>query len=384
MGAAGRCGATGGGGGGGGEAVACAAAATSGGVPAGGSAAAASATCTAAGSTDWNQTCAQRAQRTLRPSGRNFSKGATKRVPHSGQPTIIFSDTVHLPRGPSRARIVPDRTRHRENTSPGMMQTGDGRIDTFARGCDRKRALRPCAPSSSDGRAVIHFENAGYRYGRGAEVLRGLGVEIPAGAFVVVTGESGAGKSSLLRLLYLDAVPTAGRLTLFGRDVAGLSRDEVAWFRRRIGVVFQDFRLLDHLTAAENVALPLRVAGAREASYRDNVAEMLDWVGLGDRMNVRPPALSGGEKQRVAIARAVVASPDLILADEPTGSVDPVRAERIVQLLVEMNRMGKTVVVATHAPERMPADASLLELRDGALVAAAAAATAPAPVMASA
>jgi len=182
-------------------------------------------------------------------------------------------------------------------------------------------------------------------------VLQNLSFDVPDGAFTFITGASGAGKSSLLRLLYLDDLPSAGRISLFGRDVATLTRDEIAWFRRRIGVVFQDFRLLDHLTAAENVALPLRVAGARESEYRDNVAEMLGWVGLGEKMTVRPPQLSGGEKQRVAIARAVVASPDIILADEPTGSVDPDMAERIMQLFMEMNRLGKTIVFATHDVE---------------------------------
>ena len=195
---------------------------------------------------------------------------------------------------------------------------------------------------------MILFENVGFRYGRGPDVLQGLSFNVPDGAFTFVTGASGAGKSSLLRLLYLDDLPSAGRISLFGRDVATLTRDEIAWFRRRIGVVFQDFRLLDHLTAAENVALPLRVAGAHENAYRDNVAEMLQWVGLGEQMHIRPPHLSGGEKQRVAIARAVVASPDIILADEPTGSVDPEMAERIMQLFMEMNRLGKTVVFATH------------------------------------
>jgi cell division transport system ATP-binding protein len=195
---------------------------------------------------------------------------------------------------------------------------------------------------------LILFENVGFRYGRGPDVLQNLSFEVPDGEFRFITGASGAGKSSLLRLLYLDDLPSAGRISLFGRDIATLTRDEIAWFRRRIGVVFQDFRLLDHLTAAENVALPLRVAGAREAEYRDNVTEMLQWVGLGEHMNIRPPQLSGGEKQRVAIARAVVASPDIILADEPTGSVDPDMAERIMQLFMEMNRLGKTIVFATH------------------------------------
>lgn len=213
---------------------------------------------------------------------------------------------------------------------------------------------------------MILFENVGFRYGRGPDVLHDLNFEIPDGAFAFVTGLSGAGKSTLLRMSYLDAMPTAGRISLFGRDVSTLSRDEIAWFRRRIGVVFQDFRLLDHLTAAENVALPLRISGARESAYRDNVAEMLHWVDLGDKMSMRPPQLSGGEKQRVAIARAVIASPDVILADEPTGSVDPAMAERIMQLFMEMNRIGKTVVVATHDLDMVARyDLPNLMLRDG-------------------
>jgi len=216
---------------------------------------------------------------------------------------------------------------------------------------------------------MIVFEDVGFRYGRGPDVLRNLNFEVPEGAFTFVTGASGAGKSSLLRLLYLDALPTNGRISMFGRDVTTLSRDEIAWFRRRIGVVFQDFRLLDHLTAAENVALPLRVAGAKVSDYRENVVEMLRWVGLGDQMDVKPPQMSGGEKQRIAIARAVVASPDIILADEPTGSVDPVMAERIMQLFVEMNRLGKTVVLATHDLELVEqAGQPVLELQGGSLV----------------
>jgi len=216
---------------------------------------------------------------------------------------------------------------------------------------------------------MIQFDNVGFRYQRGPEVLQNVDLEIPAGSFQFITGASGAGKSSLLRLLYLDTLPSSGRISLFGRDVTTLTRDEIAWFRRRIGVVFQDFRLLDHLSAAENVALPLTVAGVRETAYRDNVTEMLQWVGLGDKMDVRPPELSGGEKQRVAIARAVVASPDIILADEPTGSVDPAMAERIMALFVEMNRLGKTVLFASH-------DLAMIEqyklpintLRDGSVV----------------
>ena len=216
---------------------------------------------------------------------------------------------------------------------------------------------------------LILFENVGFRYGRGPDVLQGLSFDVPEGEFTFVTGASGAGKSSLLRLLYLDELPSAGQISMFGRDVATLTRDEIAWFRRRIGVVFQDFRLLDHLTAAENVALPLRVAGARESDYRDNVSEMLAWVGLAGKLTARPPELSGGEKQRVAIARAVVASPDIILADEPTGSVDPKMADRIMQLFLEMNRLGKTVVFATHDFEMVDRSGlARLDLRAGGIL----------------
>ena len=215
---------------------------------------------------------------------------------------------------------------------------------------------------------MISFENVGLRYGDGPEVLHDLHFRLPAGSFHFLTGASGAGKSSLLRMLYLDQKPTRGRTSLFGRDIATLTRDEVAWFRRRIGVVFQDFRLLDHLSAAENVALPLRVAGMREQDYRADVAEMLEWVGLGDRMDARPPALSGGEKQRVAIARAVVASPDLILADEPTGNVDPAMGARIMSLFEQMNKLGKTVLLATHDLDMAGrAGFPILTLADGAL-----------------
>ncbi|MCL4144434.1 UNVERIFIED_CONTAM: hypothetical protein GTU68_003935 [Idotea baltica] len=236
----------------------------------------------------------------------------------------------------------------------------------FSKGLWREARSASLRANQSREAGLILFENVGFRYGRGPDVLHGLSFEIPEGAFSFVTGESGAGKSSLLRLLYLDDLPTAGRISLFGRDIATLTRDEVAWFRRRIGVVFQDFRLLDHLTAAENVALPLRVSGARPSAYRDNVAEMLQWVGLGDKMNVRPPQMSGGEKQRIAIARAVVASPDIILADEPTGSVDPAMAERIMQLFMEMNRLGKTVVLATHDVDMVARyDLPCLTLREG-------------------
>jgi cell division transport system ATP-binding protein len=195
---------------------------------------------------------------------------------------------------------------------------------------------------------VIRFENVGLRYGKGPEVLRDLNFDLRAGEFRFLSGPSGAGKSSLLRLIFLSLRPTRGLITLFGRDVASMPRRELPDMRRRIGVVFQEFRLLDHLTTFENVALPLRVAGERVSRYRDNVMELLHWVGLADYAAAYPPVLSGGEKQRAAIARAVVGKPELLVADEPTGNVDPVLAMRLIKLFRDLNRFGTTVLIATH------------------------------------
>jgi cell division transport system ATP-binding protein len=195
------------------------------------------------------------------------------------------------------------------------------------------------------------------RYGLGPEVLRDLTFRIEPHSFQFLTGPSGAGKSSLLRLLYLSLKPTRGLITLFGHDVATLSQDAMATLRRRIGIVFQDFRLLDHLSTYENVALPLRVLGREESSYRAEVLELLDWVGLGERLWSLPPVLSGGEKQRAAIARAVIARPQLLLADEPTGNVDPSLARRLLRLFLELNKSGTSVLIATH-------DIALMDLYD--------------------
>lgn len=195
---------------------------------------------------------------------------------------------------------------------------------------------------------MVRFENVGLRYGLGPEVLRDLTFRIEPHSFQFLTGPSGAGKTSLLRLLFLSAKPTRGLVTLFGHDVAMLSKDALALLRRRIGVVFQDFRLLDHMTTYENVALPFRVMGREEESYRHEVVELLQWVGLGDRMWALPPVLSGGEKQRAAIARAVIARPQLLLADEPTGNVDPNLAQRLLRLFIELHKSGTSVVIATH------------------------------------
>jgi len=195
---------------------------------------------------------------------------------------------------------------------------------------------------------VIRFENVGLRYGLGPEVLRDVSFHIAPGSFQFVTGPSGAGKTSLLRLLFLSLRPTRGSVRIFDKDAATVSRSTIPALRRRIGIVFQDFRLLDHLTTFENVALPLRVAGAEEASYRRDVSELLEWVGLGDKMWVYPQVLSGGEKQRSAIARALITKPEILLADEPTGNVDPPLARRLLRLFIELNRLGTSVVIATH------------------------------------
>ena len=195
---------------------------------------------------------------------------------------------------------------------------------------------------------VVRFENVGMRYGMGPEILRDISFTLEPGSFHFLTGMSGAGKSSLLRLMYLALRPSRGVVSLFGHDTATTPRRELPELRRRIGVVFQDFRLLDHLTTLENVALPLRVAGARSAGVRKHVAELIRWVGLAELINARPPTLSGGEQQRVAIARAVINHPSLLLADEPTGNVDDAIGTRLMYLFEELNRMGTTVVVATH------------------------------------
>ncbi|WP_343344639.1 cell division ATP-binding protein FtsE [Sphingomicrobium sp. XHP0239] len=206
---------------------------------------------------------------------------------------------------------------------------------------------------------IATFERVGLRYGTGAEVLVDLDFGLEEGGFYFLTGPSGAGKTSLLKLLTLARAPTRGRVRLFGEDIASMARTELPALRRRIGIVYQDFRLIDELSAFDNVALPLRIAGHDDADIAEPVAEMLDWVGLSDRSNARPPTLSGGEQQRVAIARAVIGKPDLLVADEPTGNVDADMARRLLTLFAGLNRLGTTVFVATH-------DLSLIKETSGA------------------
>jgi len=215
---------------------------------------------------------------------------------------------------------------------------------------------------------MLLCDNIGLSYaGTGqpeTEVLRDVSFSVPEGAFRWLLGPSGAGKSSLLKLMYLAVRPTRGHLTILGQDIATAPRQALPLLRRRIGVIFQDFRLLSHLSAFDNVALPLRLAGRPEGPLRADVSELLRWVGLARKINQRPDELSGGEQQRVAIARAVITRPELVLADEPTGNLDDAQAERLMQLLHELNRLGTTVLVATHNDNlvnRHPAPALLLD-----------------------
>ncbi|MCF3946851.1 cell division ATP-binding protein FtsE [Acidiphilium sp. AL] len=207
---------------------------------------------------------------------------------------------------------------------------------------------------------MIRFSHVGLNYRRTAQAggivsrhadataLDDIDFDIPEGGFRWLTGPSGAGKTSLLKLMYLAIHPTNGRIDLLGTDTAKLDRRGTALLRRRIGVVYQDFRLLRHLTAYDNVALPMRLARRKEAHVRADVTELLRWVGLAGRLDHRPDELSGGEQQRVAIARAVITRPSLLLADEPTGNLDDDQAERLMHLITSLNRLGTTVIVATH------------------------------------
>ena len=196
--------------------------------------------------------------------------------------------------------------------------------------------------------SIVQFDNVGLRYGTEREVLSDIAFTLYPGSFYFLTGASGAGKTSLLKMLYLSQRPSRGIIRMFGTDVITVPRARLPAFRRRIGVVFQDFRLVPHLSAFDNVALPLRVSGVRESEIRKPVADMLDWVGLDQRVDALPSTLSGGEQQRVAIARAVIARPEILVADEPTGNVDPEMALKLLRLFEALNRLGTTVVVATH------------------------------------
>jgi cell division transport system ATP-binding protein len=218
------------------------------------------------------------------------------------------------------------------------------------------------------GNAVIELDKVSYGFG-GTALFSQLSLNLTAGSFHFLTGPSGAGKTTLLRLCYADLRARSGKVRLFGQDAATLDRDAVALARRRIGVVHQNCEFLDHLTIAENIALPLVVSGRADEAAQ-NLPELLNWVGLGAQANQLPPELSGGERQRAALARAVIMSPDVIIADEPTGNVDWEMSQRLMQLLAELNKMGKTILIATHDLHMIRAmntdvRARVLRLRDG-------------------
>lgn len=196
---------------------------------------------------------------------------------------------------------------------------------------------------------MIRFEHVGLRYGVGPEVLSDINFTLEPGSFHFLTGPSGAGKTSLMNLMYLGRKPTRGLVTMFGQSINALQRAQLSKIRQRIGVVFQDFRLLPHLSAFDNVALPMRIIGRPEKEIKNNVSELLEWVGLGEYQHMLPPTMSGGQQQRVAIARAVIARPKLLLADEPTGNLDDEIGFRLMNLFEQLNRMGTTIVIATHS-----------------------------------
>ncbi|WP_394268800.1 cell division ATP-binding protein FtsE [Qipengyuania sp.] len=216
---------------------------------------------------------------------------------------------------------------------------------------------------------IVRFDNVGLRYGTEKEVLSNISFTLFPGRFYFLTGASGAGKTSLLRLLYLAQRPSRGAVQMFGSDVITLPRASLPAFRRRMGVVFQDFRLVEHLSAFDNVALPLRVAGVPEAELAEPVNDMLEWVGLAQRAAARPASLSGGEQQRVGIARAVINRPEILIADEPTGNVDPDMATKLIRLFEALNRLGTTVLVATHDMQllRKVPDSLIMRLDRGTL-----------------
>ena len=224
-------------------------------------------------------------------------------------------------------------------------------------------------PDFSD-EAAVRLDGVTLRYDRTGEVLSDIDLVLRQGSFTFLTGPSGAGKSSLLKLMYLALAPTRGAIRLFGQPTDSMRSKQLAAMRRRVGVVFQEFRLLDHLTAFENVALPMRIAGHKVSAYQDEVIDLLRWVGLGERIDAPTPSLSGGEQQRVAIARALINKPDLLIADEPTGNVDPDMGHRILRLFSELNtRVGTTILIATHDLELIREfEAPVLRLSNGLLV----------------
>lgn len=213
---------------------------------------------------------------------------------------------------------------------------------------------------------IVRMDGVSLRYGRGPEILKDVDLSLKSGSFNFVTGASGAGKSTLLQLINLALEPSRGFLHIFGQDTSAVRGKDVLALKRRIGIVLQDFRLIDHLSVFENVCLPLRIAGVPREHYKQDVLELLHWVGLGRRLQALPATLSGGEKQRTAIARAVLSKPDILIADEPTGNVDADISQRLLRLFVELNRMGTTVIIATHDPTLIHSHAAgIIKIKNG-------------------
>ena len=220
--------------------------------------------------------------------------------------------------------------------------------------------------NNPNNKPIISLQNVGLRYNAGPEVLKDINLELKAGDFYFLTGASGAGKTTLLKLLHLAHKPTRGKVRIFGHDVDNIKQYDMAHIRRKIGIVFQDYHLLDHLSVLDNVALPLRIAGKSEKYIQAHVPELIEWVGLKSFINTKPKLLSGGQQQRVAIARAVINNPEILIADEPTGNVDDEMAKKLLFLFLELNKMGTNVIIATHSTNLIKQfNFPVLHLQDG-------------------
>ena len=194
---------------------------------------------------------------------------------------------------------------------------------------------------------MLEISKVSYSYG-GNSVFSGVSLSVAPGSFYFLTGPSGSGKTTFINLCAGALIPEVGNISVFGQETRNMSNYELSQMRRRLGIVHQNCEFLDHLSIEENIALPLTVAGMDNIKERANVLELMKWVGLDSKSNVKPQELSGGERQRLALARAVIMSPEIILADEPTGNVDWEMSQRLLTLMIELNKMGKTIFISTH------------------------------------